>query len=65
MISFIDANFVYYKCREEHEYHLRIMLDLLEEKQLYAKYSMNFVAFGDFFGPCGLERKRYDTPAKE
>ena len=39
MIVFIDDILVYSRNREEHEQHLRIMLQTLREKQLYAKLS--------------------------
>ena len=39
MIVFIDDILVYSKSREEHEQHLRIVLQTLREKQLYAKLS--------------------------
>ncbi|XP_060171505.1 uncharacterized protein LOC132602743 [Lycium barbarum] len=50
IIVFIDDILVYSKSREEHEQHLRIILGLLKEKELYAKLSkcefwMESVAF--------------------
>nr|GEW41195.1 hypothetical protein [Tanacetum cinerariifolium] len=39
VIVFIDDILVYSKSREEHEQHLRIMLELLRKEQLYAKFS--------------------------
>ena len=40
VIVFIDDILVYSKSREEHEKHLRIVLEMLREKKLYAKFSM-------------------------
>ena len=39
VIVFIDDILVYSKSQEEHEQHLRIVLQTLQEKQLYAKFS--------------------------
>ncbi|KAL0291142.1 UNVERIFIED_CONTAM: Transposon Tf2-12 polyprotein [Sesamum calycinum] len=39
IIVFIDDILVYSKNREEHEQHLRIVLQILKEKELYAKLS--------------------------
>ncbi|KAL0290504.1 UNVERIFIED_CONTAM: Retrovirus-related Pol polyprotein from transposon.6 [Sesamum angustifolium] len=39
VIVFIDNILVYSKNREEHEQHLRIVLQILKEKELYAKLS--------------------------
>jgi hypothetical protein len=39
VIVFIDDILVYSKSQEEHERHLRIVLQTLQEKQLYAKFS--------------------------
>ena len=36
---FIDYILVYSKSKEEHEEHLRIVLRVLQEHQLYAKFS--------------------------
>lgn len=38
IIFFIDDSLIFSKCREGHENHLRIVLGLLNEKQLYVKY---------------------------
>ncbi|GJS71485.1 pol protein [Tanacetum coccineum] len=39
VIVFIDDILVYLKTREEHEDHLRIVLEILRQKKLYAKFS--------------------------
>ncbi|KAM0061895.1 putative nucleotidyltransferase, Ribonuclease H [Helianthus debilis subsp. tardiflorus] len=39
IIVFIDDNLVYSKSKEEHEYHLRTVLEILRQKKLYAKFS--------------------------
>ena len=39
VIVFIDDILVYSKSRKEHEDHLRIVLEILREKKLYAKFS--------------------------
>ncbi|GKD59297.1 putative reverse transcriptase domain-containing protein, partial [Tanacetum coccineum] len=39
VIVFIDDILVYSKSEEEHERHLRIVLEVLRQKKLYAKFS--------------------------
>ncbi|KAI3794930.1 hypothetical protein L1987_37571 [Smallanthus sonchifolius] len=39
VIVFIDEIFIYSKNEEEHEEHLRLILELLKNEQLYAKFS--------------------------
>ncbi|GKF88921.1 putative reverse transcriptase domain-containing protein [Tanacetum coccineum] len=39
VIVFIDDILVYSKYEEEHEQHLRIVLEILRQKKLYAKFS--------------------------
>ena len=39
VIIFIDDILVYSRSEEDHERHLRIVLDTLRDKQLYAKFS--------------------------
>lgn len=39
VIVFIDDILVYSRCREEHAEHLKIVLQILRNKQLYAKFS--------------------------
>nr|GEV59657.1 putative reverse transcriptase domain-containing protein [Tanacetum cinerariifolium] len=39
MIVFIDENLIYSKNKKEHEGHLKLILKLLKEEELYAKFS--------------------------
>ncbi|GJT61493.1 putative reverse transcriptase domain-containing protein, partial [Tanacetum coccineum] len=39
VIVFIDDIFIYSKSKEEHEVHLRLVLELLKKEKLYAKFS--------------------------
>jgi hypothetical protein len=39
VLVFIDDTIIYSKNREEHEEHLRLVLQVLREHQLYAKFS--------------------------
>ncbi|KAA3474134.1 DNA/RNA polymerases superfamily protein [Gossypium australe] len=39
VVAFIDDILVYSKSEEEHDAHLRVVLQILREKQLYAKFS--------------------------
>ena len=39
MIVFIDDVLIYFRSEEEHEQHLRLVLQTLREHQLYAKFS--------------------------
>ena len=39
MIVFIDDILIYSKSKKEHEEHLRVVLEVLREKRLYAKFS--------------------------
>ena len=39
VIVFIDDILIYLKSRKEHEEHLRIVLEVLRDKKLYAKFS--------------------------
>ena len=39
VVVFIDGILVYSKDAQEHEQHLRIVLQILREKQLFAKFS--------------------------
>ena len=39
VIVFIDDILIYSKSKKEHEEHLRMVLEMLREKNLYAKFS--------------------------
>jgi hypothetical protein len=39
LLVFIDDILIYYNNREEHEEHLKLVLQVLREHQLYAKFS--------------------------
>nr|GEY19284.1 retrotransposon protein, putative, Ty3-gypsy subclass [Tanacetum cinerariifolium] len=39
LIVFIDDIFIYSKSKEEHEEHLKLILELLKQEELYAKFS--------------------------
>ncbi|GKD86961.1 putative reverse transcriptase domain-containing protein, partial [Tanacetum coccineum] len=39
VIFFIDDIWIYYKTKQEHEEHLKIILELLKKEELYAKFS--------------------------
>ena len=39
VIVFIDDILIYSRTKEEHEHHLRIVLRIIKEKKLYAKFS--------------------------
>ena len=39
MIVFIDDILIYSKSKKEHEEHLRMVLEMLRKKKLYAKFS--------------------------
>ncbi|GJT91070.1 putative reverse transcriptase domain-containing protein [Tanacetum coccineum] len=40
VIVFIDDILIYSKCKQEHEEHLKLILELLKKEKLYAKFSM-------------------------
>ena len=39
VMVFVDETLIYYKSEEEHEDHLRIILQTLRDHQLYAKFN--------------------------
>ena len=39
VVVFVDDILIYFQSKWEHEYHLRIVLQLLRDHQLYAKFS--------------------------
>ena len=40
VIVFIEDILIYSRSKKEHEHHLRILLRILKEKKIYAKFSM-------------------------
>nr|GEY90538.1 putative polyprotein [Tanacetum cinerariifolium] len=56
VIVFIDDILVYSKTREEHEDHLRIVLEILRQKKLYAKFS-KLTEVRSFLGLAGYYRR--------
>ncbi|GJX75969.1 putative nucleotidyltransferase, ribonuclease H [Tanacetum coccineum] len=68
VIVFIDDILIYSKTKEDHENHLRLMLDLLRKEKLYAKFSkyefwlqeVHFLGhvvnhYGIYMDPCKIE----------
>nr|GEV30847.1 hypothetical protein [Tanacetum cinerariifolium] len=43
VIVFIDDILIYTKSKQEHEEHLKLILELLKKEQLYAKFSKRFI----------------------
>jgi hypothetical protein len=43
VIVFLDDIIIYSKSEEEHEKHLRMVLNILRENKLYAKLSASFI----------------------
>nr|GEW69841.1 putative reverse transcriptase domain-containing protein [Tanacetum cinerariifolium] len=43
IIVFINAILIYSKMKEEHEVYLKLVLELLREEKLHAKFSMHFI----------------------
>ncbi|GJW34521.1 reverse transcriptase domain-containing protein [Tanacetum coccineum] len=59
VIVFIDDILIYSKSEEEHEVHLKTILDLLEKEKLYAKFSK----YGIHVDPSKVESvKNWKTP---
>ena len=50
VVVFIDDILIYSKTKEEHEEHLKIILQVLREHQLYAKFSK-----------CDFFKDKYNT----
>jgi hypothetical protein len=50
VVVFIDDILIYSKTEEEHEEHLRLVLQKLREHQLYAKFSKCNFWLKDFLG---------------
>lgn len=61
VIVFIDNILIYSRSPKEHEYHLRVVLQTLRDKQLYAKLSKcefwigHVVFWGHVISNCGIE----------
>ncbi|XP_028070430.1 uncharacterized protein LOC114272913 [Camellia sinensis] len=60
VVVFIDDILIYSKIKEEHEYHLRLILQILRDKKLYAKlkkcefWSDNVVFLGHVINTYGI-----------
>ncbi|GJR77571.1 putative reverse transcriptase domain-containing protein [Tanacetum coccineum] len=66
VIVFIDDILIYSRNKEEHEYHLRIILELLKKEKLYAKfYKCDFwISIVQFLGHVIDSRGIHVDPAK-
>ena len=66
VIVFIDDILIYSKTKEEHEKHLRLVLEILRKEKLYAKFSKyEFWLEGVHFSGHVIEKDRiFVNPAK-
>jgi hypothetical protein len=66
VLVFIDDILIYSKTKEEHEEHLILVLQVLREHQLYAKYNKCdfFQGKNPIFGSCNLKRWSGSRPKK-
>ncbi|GJU91178.1 putative reverse transcriptase domain-containing protein [Tanacetum coccineum] len=65
VIVFIDDILIYSKTKEEHDAHLRLILELLKKEEFYAKFSKCDFAVGVEFLDCGLDSEGIHVdPAK-
>ncbi|KAI3795824.1 hypothetical protein L1987_38484 [Smallanthus sonchifolius] len=66
IIVFIDDILIYSKSREEHEEHMRLILELLKQEQLYAKFSKCdfWIREVQFLGHVINEKGIHVDPAK-
>ncbi|GJZ54530.1 putative reverse transcriptase domain-containing protein [Tanacetum coccineum] len=66
MIVFIDDILIYYRNKEEHADHLRIILELLKKEKLYAKFSKCdfWISIVQFLGHVIDSRGIHINPAK-
>ena len=64
VIVFVDDILIYYQLEWEHEYHLRIILQLLRDHQLYAKFSKCefWLTEVRFFGTHGVNIRLVSGP---
>ncbi|KAD7477503.1 hypothetical protein E3N88_00639 [Mikania micrantha] len=66
VIVFIDDILIYSKTREEHEQHLKLVLEILREERLYAKFSKYefWLKEVQFLGHIVNEKGVHVDPAK-
>nr|GEX71477.1 putative reverse transcriptase domain-containing protein [Tanacetum cinerariifolium] len=66
VIVFIDDILIYSKCKQEHEEHLKLILELLKKEQLYAKFSKCefWIPKVQFFGYVIDSQGIHSDPAK-
>ena len=59
VVVFVDDILIYSQSEREHEYHLRIVLQLLRDHKLYAKFSKYefWLIEVRFFGTCGVNTR--------
>ena len=63
IVVFVDDILIYSQSKWEHEYHLRIVLQLLKDHQLYAKFSKcEFSLLRGDFGTCGVSTRSVSRP---
>ena len=64
VIVFVDDILIYFQSKSEHEDHLRIVLQLLRDHQLYAKFSKCefWLTKVRFFGTRGVSIRRVSGP---
>ena len=64
VVVFVDDILIYSQSEWEHEYHLRIVLQLLRDHQLYAKFSKCecWAYLGEIFGIHGVSTRSVNRP---
>ncbi|GJZ45405.1 putative nucleotidyltransferase, ribonuclease H [Tanacetum coccineum] len=66
VIVFIDDILIYSNTKEDHENHLRLMLDLLRKEKLYAKFSNKIKAVKSWKAPTTpSENQKYEWGEKQ